>query len=95
MRWLRAFLRRRPFQRPSDPQQQQRPNPSKDTLRKSSGMAAAALYACTMSGPATLGAAPEDVEGKKHHLKDGKGFTNPWESWKEMGAFEILGTMVG
>jgi hypothetical protein len=61
----------------------------------SSGMAAAALYACTMNGPAVLGAVPEDVEGKKHHLKNGKGFTNPWESWKEMGAFEIGGTMLG
>jgi hypothetical protein len=48
----------------------------------SGGMTAAALYACTMTNPAALGAVPEESEAKAHHLKDGKGFTNPWESWR-------------
>lgn len=60
----------------------------------SSGMAAAALYAYAMSSPVALGAVPEDSEAKKHHLKNGKGFTNPWESWREWGAFEIGGAML-
>jgi len=57
------------------------------------GMTAAALYACTISIPAVPGAVPEDLEDKKHHLKNGKGFTNPWESWKEMSGPQIMGAM--
>jgi N-acyl-phosphatidylethanolamine-hydrolysing phospholipase D len=57
------------------------------------GMTAAALYTCTMSTPGTPGALPEDFEDKKHHLKAG-GFTNPWDSWHEMSAPKIVGTIL-
>lgn len=50
----------------------------------SGGMIAAALYASSMTAPARLGAVPEDVNEKAHHLKDGKGFINPWDSYREM-----------
>lgn len=56
-------------------------------------MTSAVLYACTISSPTALGAVPEDAEGKAHHLKDGKGFTNPWESWKDMVGPKIPITM--
>lgn len=46
-------------------------------------MASAALYAATITNPTTAGNVPEDSKAKKHHLKDGKGFTNPWDSWIE------------
>ncbi len=52
------------------------------------------LYACTMSSPTALGAVPEDAEAKAHHLKDGKGFTNPWESWREFSGPGILGKLI-
>jgi N-acyl-phosphatidylethanolamine-hydrolysing phospholipase D len=95
MRWYRALFRLCPFQRPSDSQKP--PNPSKITKRMSSasGMAAAGLYSLTMSSPAALGAVPEDSAEKKHHLKNGKGFTNPWESWRDFNPLTFMGTMVG
>ncbi|KAG0649947.1 N-acyl-phosphatidylethanolamine-hydrolyzing phospholipase D [Hyphodiscus hymeniophilus] len=58
-------------------------------------MAAAALYTFTMSKPATLGAVPNDSAAKKHHNKNGKGFTNPWDSWRDFNPISLMGTMVG
>ncbi|KAI9738978.1 MAG: hypothetical protein M1818_005292 [Claussenomyces sp. TS43310] len=49
----------------------------------STGAVSAILYACTFSPPSSLGSVPEDSKAKAHHLKDGKGFINPWESWRE------------
>lgn len=60
----------------------------------SSSGTAAALYAATVSPASITGAVPEDAKGKQHHLKDGKGFTNPWDSWKEMGGFSIGWAMI-
>ena len=39
---------------------------------------AASLYAATISQASVMGAEPEEAKDKRHHLKDGKGFTNPW-----------------
>jgi len=58
-------------------------------------MAAAALYAVTLSSPAALGSAPEDSASKKHHAKNGKGFINPWESWKDFSPVTVLGAVIG
>ena len=46
--------------------------------RMSSSGIAASLYAATISSPSITGAVPEESKEKRHHLKDGKGFTNPW-----------------
>lgn len=54
---------------------------------------AAALYAATISASSITGAVPEEAKDKKHHLKDGKGFTNPWESWRNMSALQIMKSM--
>ncbi|KAG9242626.1 beta-lactamase superfamily domain-containing protein [Calycina marina] len=51
---------------------------------------AAALYACSLTSPTTLGPVPEDSKEKAHHLKSGKGFTNPWDSWTEFGPLDIF-----
>ncbi|KAF2458019.1 beta-lactamase superfamily domain-containing protein [Lineolata rhizophorae] len=51
---------------------------------------APALYAASVSASQVFGAAPEDVKKLKHHLKDGKGFRNPWDSYIEMNAFKML-----
>lgn len=53
-----------------------------------------------MTSPTALGAVPEDTEAKKHHLKDGKGFINPWDSWKDfngpkIGAMMMWRTLTG
>lgn len=50
---------------------------------------AAALYA-VVSNPTQVGAVPEDAKEKKHHLKNGKGFVNPWDSHVEIGVWELL-----
>lgn len=55
---------------------------------------AAALYAVTVSSSSITGAVPEEAQDKKHHLKDGKGFTNPWESWRNMSAPQIMKAMI-
>ena len=55
---------------------------------------AAALYATTISSSSITGAVPEEAKDKKHHLKDGKGFTNPWDSWREMTAGQIMKAMI-
>ena len=44
----------------------------------SSSATAASLYAATISSATITGAVPEEAKEKRHHLKDGKGFTNPW-----------------
>ena len=49
----------------------------------------AGLYA-VVSNPAQIAAVPEDAKEKRHHLKNGKGFTNPWDSYVEVGAWELL-----
>lgn len=57
-------------------------------------MTAAAAYACSVTSPTALGAVPEDSVAKAHHLKDGKGFRNPWDSWKDMTGPQIFKAMV-
>ncbi|KAI9831547.1 MAG: hypothetical protein M1819_004777 [Sarea resinae] len=42
-----------------------------------SSLTAAVAYSATISAPALTGAVPEDAATKAHHLKGGKGFTNP------------------
>jgi len=63
-------------------------------MASAGGMTAAVLYVCTTSPPSNLGAVPEDVESKKHHLMNGKGFKNPWESWVELSPPKIMGRMI-
>lgn len=87
--FFRTLLRRRPARPVKDTQ-----NPATQNRKMAGSMTAAALYAVTMTPPSALGAVPEDAEAKAHHLKNGKGFTNPWESWKEFSAPGILKAMV-
>ncbi|KAF2795258.1 Metallo-hydrolase/oxidoreductase [Melanomma pulvis-pyrius CBS 109.77] len=55
--------------------------------------ASAALYA-VVSNPAQIGAKPEDAELLAHHLKHGKGYRNPWESFKEFSGPKIMWSMM-
>ena len=47
------------------------------------------LYAA-VSNPAQIAAKPEEADEKRHHLKGGKGFTNPWDSYVETSLWELL-----
>jgi hypothetical protein len=49
----------------------------------------AGLYAA-VTNPAQIAAQPEEAAQKAHHLKNGKGFTNPWDSYTELSAFQVI-----
>lgn len=49
----------------------------------------AGLYA-VVSNPAQIGTQPEEAAEKRHHLKNGKGFTNPWDSYTEISPFVLM-----
>jgi N-acyl-phosphatidylethanolamine-hydrolysing phospholipase D len=55
---------------------------------------AAVLYASVISSSQIAGAVPEDAKDKQHHLKDGKGFQNPWPSFRDASAPHILWAML-
>lgn len=54
----------------------------------------AGLYAA-VSNPAQVLSQPEDAAAKAHHLKNGKGFTNPWDSYTELSPFTMLTGLFG
>ncbi len=56
----------------------------------SSAATAAVLYAATISASAITEAKPEEAKDRSHHLQDGMGFMNPWESWRDMASLEIV-----
>jgi N-acyl-phosphatidylethanolamine-hydrolysing phospholipase D len=49
----------------------------------------ASLYA-VVSSPTQIAAQPEGTEEKAHHLKNGKGFTNPWDSYVAISLWDIF-----
>ncbi|KFY27067.1 hypothetical protein V493_03718 [Pseudogymnoascus sp. VKM F-4281 (FW-2241)] len=74
-----------------------RPTPSTMTAAASSGTiagVAAAAYTLSVSVPIVAADAPTDAKNKTHHNKSGKGFINPWESWKPLPPFQILSTIL-
>ena len=74
---MRAFFRRY-FCLPKKPGHSRKSSYSSQTM--SSSATAAALYAATISSASVTGAQPEGAKDKIHHIKDGKGFINPWVS---------------
>ena len=66
---------------------------SKQAFHTSSKMAgpstSAVLYA-TVSNASVMGGVPESAKEKKHHLKDGKGFVNPWDSYRHQELLQLL-----
>jgi N-acyl-phosphatidylethanolamine-hydrolysing phospholipase D len=53
----------------------------------------AGLYAA-VSTPTQGAAQPEDAKDKAHHLKGGKGFTNPWDSYVPFTGFQVFKTLI-
>lgn len=78
---MRAFLRRL-FSLPKTPHRWL----ANSTIMSSSSTAGI-LYAVTVS-PVSMEEVPDEAKGKPHHLKHG--FTNPWDSWKEMAGPTIM-----
>ncbi len=60
----------------------------------SSSATAAALYAATISSSSIAGAVPEEAGKKEWHVKSGKGFMNPWDSWKEFSGPQIMMALI-
>jgi N-acyl-phosphatidylethanolamine-hydrolysing phospholipase D len=59
-----------------------------------SGVAVAPLlYAATVSSPVLQPAEPSEAKDKAHHAKNGKGFVNPWPSWKNWTPMQIVPQM--
>jgi hypothetical protein len=58
----------------------------------SNTVGSSALYTVAVSEPSKASGVPEDAKELKHHCQDGKGFKNPWDSWKEFnyGAVVVL-----
>lgn len=52
------------------------------------GAASAGLYA-VVTMPAQLAAVPDDAHEKKHHVKPGKEFTNPWDSYRDFVGWQM------
>ena len=73
--FMQAFLRRF-FRLPKKPSSSR--IAFSTSHRMSGSGTAASLYAAIISPASVSGAEPEEAKEKRHHLKDGKGFTNPW-----------------
>ncbi|KAF1953505.1 Metallo-hydrolase/oxidoreductase [Byssothecium circinans] len=54
----------------------------------------AGLYA-VVSNPAQIAAQPDDAAEKRHHVKGGRGFRNPWESFRELIGRAEVGSVMG
>lgn len=63
--------------------------PSTSRKMSSSGIIATTLTA-TISQTPRPGAEPEEAGERRHHLKDGKGFQNPWDSARDLSAPKII-----
>lgn len=55
-----------------------------------SASTSAVLYATVVSASQWTGAVPEDAKDLAHHVKGGKGFVNPWQSYQELSVPRLL-----
>ena len=54
------------------------------------GASTSAALIAVVSATTAGGAVPEDAAERRHHAKDGKGFINPWDSYREWSAPGII-----
>lgn len=64
-----------------------------NTTAQQSSMTSPILHAL-VSSPENISAAPSDIKDKAHHNKNGKGFINPWPSYKEWSAPQIVSKII-
>jgi hypothetical protein len=62
--------------------------------KMSSAATSTLLYAAAISTPQLQVSQPEDAADKKHHLQGGKGFTNPWDSYRDLSVAQVLGGLI-
>lgn len=94
--FLRAFKRfgSRPREHIPIPLYNKKSSPTGATTKTQQRtiMAASAVpglaYALSVTSPGPLGPVPDDAKDKKHHVKGG--FTNPWDSYKDMSGPGIM-----
>ncbi|CAD0101264.1 unnamed protein product [Aureobasidium mustum] len=60
----------------------------------SSSTTSSALYATVSSSSRATGAVPKDTGKLRHHNKNGKGFINPWESYVDRTAPQIISALI-
>jgi hypothetical protein len=53
----------------------------------------AGLYGALVTNPTQIGAKPEEADELKHHLQNGKGFKNPWDSFQDIVVWRFLWNM--
>ncbi|KKY21227.1 putative zn-dependent hydrolase oxidoreductase family [Diplodia seriata] len=54
----------------------------------------AVLYAIAVSASQWTGAVPDDAKDLAHHVRGGKGFVNPWDSYQELSVPRLLGGLL-
>ncbi|RFU35354.1 hypothetical protein B7463_g987, partial [Scytalidium lignicola] len=88
----RLFHHSRPLRQAGASQSSRPPNSNQTRAAMSSAatLTAIALYTSTVTKPSALGAVPEDAVDKAHHLKEGKGFWNPWPSCADVTVVDIF-----
>lgn len=67
--------------------------PFSSTVKMSATSSAAALYAAVVSTTQPGSAVPEDVKELKHHVKGGKEYTNPWDSYADQSPLKVVWAM--
>ena len=58
--------------------------------KMSSATTSSLLYSSVINPLQGANAIPEDATSLSHHLKDGRGFINPWESYRERSGWHIM-----
>ncbi|THZ49799.1 Zn-dependent hydrolase/oxidoreductase [Aureobasidium pullulans] len=60
----------------------------------SSASTSSALYATVSSSSRATGAVPKNTKELRHHNKNGKGFINPWDSYVDRTAPQIISALI-
>jgi hypothetical protein len=63
-------------------------------VKMASASTVVALYTSAISVSQKLGGKPDDAHELKHHAKGKTGFINPWESFLDRSAFQIIKAML-
>jgi len=91
MHWVLRSLLPNPLRLYKNHQSISKSNSFHHSAKMASASTSATLYAAVTSPAQITGAEPEDAKELKHHLKHGKGFQNPWDSYKNtVGPTTIL-----
>jgi hypothetical protein len=64
------------------------------SARMSSSITSSALYATVSSSSQATGAVPKNTDKLAHHNKNGKGFVNPWDSYVDRTAPQIISAIL-